>query len=343
MGKEDKASSKKQKRWEGKEKVLNISIYVLTPLAGILALLSVGSFYIYSRCHIWVHSIFPNNTHDYAVGISVTLASLTGVILIFVAFLGQRLQLIYQQQELRDNRDEMKKSTTQLKKQARALNKQIKQMKEDSIVQTFFRILEQHFLIRNSVVFRLEEQTETGDKAFHLYFDHLINWMSGRIDAWKYPRDIVQADIFLKNHGYNWVPMRLELEGVWNLFFAMKEPEYPLLKNEVAFLIRTALRETSFGSYQRSYYYLFRYMMDNGLEKYLDAVEAGMGQWERVFLFYHIVTRFDVDERTDLKDWLIDHRFLSSIERKHLIFPSHMEWIYPIGSEPQFKEITQND
>jgi hypothetical protein len=77
-------------------------------------------------------------------------------------------------------------------------------------------------------------------------------------------------------------------------------------------------------------------MMINNLEEYLDAVDAGIGKYERSFLFYQIATRFEVDDRKDIKNWLMDHRFLANIEHKNLLSPKHIEFLYPIGSGSEF-------
>lgn len=317
---------------------LKSRITICLIFAILLAVGAIGSYVFYSLYPGKVFNWFPANPHDYANNLSVVMASLSGVLFVYIAFLGQRWQMLLQQQEIRDNRTEMKASTSELKIQAKALTEQISKMDRDFVHQNFFRILEQHFKTRDQVEF----SGKKGDQAFSHYFERLVRWVNNP-KGWHQYND----DQFLMKNGYEWYPKRPELGLIGDIdntkLKPTQDPKHDLNKFEVGFILRAILSEYGLGKYLRSCYFILEYMKENdqehGLSNYLNAVEAGMDQNERVFLLYQFINQFDVDGYKELKDWLIDKRFLASVQPKHLLDPRHMEWIYPIGSDPKYNKI----
>lgn len=302
----------------------------------ILAVIAIGLFGVYWFYPFIIYSVFPSNAHDYANTLPVVLASLSGIFFVYIAFLGQRWQMLYQQQEIRDNRTEMQNSTAQLKIQGDALTQQIGKMDRDFTHQNFFRILDQHFNTRD----RVRIIVNKGERSFEIFFQKLIFWIDDP-EGWHQDLDVSKQREFLFYNGFEWFPRRfgslfLGNEKTFKLRFP--DPKIKLNKNEIAFIIRAVMIEYEFETYLRSCYYLFDYMMKNTFSQYLVAVDAGMGTYERSFLFYLIATRFEVDGRIDLKHWLMDHRFLANIEPKQLLSPEHIELLYPIASDPYFKK-----
>ena len=189
------------------EKNLSRKINIFLILAIICAAVSLGSYVFYVLCPNMIANWFPNNTADYANAIPVVLASLSGIFFVYIAFLGQRWQMLFQQQEIRDNRKEMKASNKELRIQAEALTNQIRRMDRDFIHQNFFRILEQHFKTRDRLSFSNFENWEmnlllkvhcltnySGEKTFLGMTRYLLNWIDDEIGCnrglmlskWKY-------------------------------------------------------------------------------------------------------------------------------------------------------------
>lgn len=73
-------------------------------------------------------------------GVSGTFAALAGIFFIYVAFLGQRLQILFQKQELEMNRQELKETREEIKGQKEQLELQNKQFQIQSFESTFFRL-----------------------------------------------------------------------------------------------------------------------------------------------------------------------------------------------------------
>ena len=178
-------------------------------------------------------------------------------------------------------------------------------MKNDSIVQTFFRILEQQLKIRDSVFFQHADESGTGDKAFYIYFNYIHGNMSK------------------KNQGtvLN-VPRKID-------------PTINDSTDYVKSIFNHFSKPYRFDTYRRHSYFLFEYMKDNRLEAYLIAVESSMGKWEMVCFFYSLVAHFEGDDRGELKEWLIRNQFLKNLKRSDLIAPHHMDILYPKDSETQ--------
>jgi hypothetical protein len=318
-------------------KGLRLKINTFFVFAIVFAVAALGVYAGFLFFPTEVDDFFSGDGTDIVNGITVLFASLSGVLFVYIAFLGQQWQLIYQQQEIRDNRTEMKASTAELKIQAKALTEQINKMDRDFVHQNFFRILEQHFKTRD----RVEFSGRTGEEAFIFFFKRLVRWVN---DKGGWDRDI--DDQFLMKNGYEWYPKRPELGLIGDIdntkLKPTQDPKHDLNKFEVGFILRAILSEYGLGKYLRSCYFLLEYIKENDqehdLSNYLNAVEAGMDQNERVFLLYQLINQFDVDGYKELKDWLIEKRFLASVQPKHLLDPRHMEWIYPTERNPEYKK-----
>lgn len=315
-------------------------------IAVILGLLAIISFVFYAYFPGKIYNWFPANPHDYANNLSVILASLSGVLFVYIAFLGQRWQMLYQQQEIRDNRNEMKLSTEELKNQARALTDQISRMDRDFIHQNFFRILEQHFKTRDRLSYPKLENLEmnpksnkskstiyTGEETFIGLFRFLLKWIDDKEKGWHRKLTELQPEMFERMHGFKWIDRNTDFS-----FSAL--PELKLISptedvqrldiDQIQFLFRYILHEGEFDTYIRSIFYLLTYVKDNHhLKNYLKAIESGMGNQERVFMFYFLTTQFPLHGEDDLMVWLMENDFLFSIKEKELLDPLHKSLLYP--------------
>src|SRR5690606_36778948 len=78
-------------------------------------------------------------TGSYIGGFSAPFASLSGILFVYVAFLGQRLQIIYQQQDLRTNQKELQETRQELKGQKEQLELQNRHFENQAFESTFFK------------------------------------------------------------------------------------------------------------------------------------------------------------------------------------------------------------
>lgn len=90
------------------------------------------------HCKYWKES----DLGSFIGGVSGTFAALAGVFFIYVAFIGQRLQILFQKQELEMNRKELKETRKEIKGQKKQLRLQNKQFKIQSFESTFFKLID---------------------------------------------------------------------------------------------------------------------------------------------------------------------------------------------------------
>lgn len=335
-----------KKDLETQRDVLKKSIRNYLRLAWACIALAVLLFVFYAFCPFYIYNLFPVNTHDYAIAIPVLLASIAGVFFVYIAFLGQRWQMLYQQQEIRDNRQEMQNSTLELKNQAEALTNQIRRMDRDFIHQNFFRILEHHFKTRDRLTYsnyentrknldstkRFELKTYSREETFIGLIRFLLHWIDDVDKGWNRQLSGSQFEMFKRRHGFEWVDKNsnFKIADLPNLKFISLGSEYPPInRTQIQFLFRYILSEFEFDSYIRSIFYLLKYVKENNLPNYLKAIESGMGNQERVFMFYFLTTQFELRNELDLMNWLMENNFLFSIEEKELLDPLHKSLLYP--------------
>ena len=86
---------------------LEISIKWFKRSAFLLIIVGFACIYVVHWQNENVHPMQWNEVGDFLGGTMVGIWSLAGLILIYVAFLGQKQQMIYQQQELQLKRDDL--------------------------------------------------------------------------------------------------------------------------------------------------------------------------------------------------------------------------------------------
>lgn len=127
----------------GQKSKLNSDIILFTRIGAVSALIAVIPL-------IWAlvevlgnHAFFKENElGDFIGGTSGTFASFAGLAFVYVAFLGQRLQILMQQEELELNRQEMKDTRIEIQGQKEQLVLQNKQFQRQSFESVFFSLIE---------------------------------------------------------------------------------------------------------------------------------------------------------------------------------------------------------
>lgn len=310
--------------------------------------LAAVSFYLLSVIKpLTVQRFFPQSMPEYVNGVSVVLASLSGVLFVYVAFLGQRWQMLFQQQEIRDNRKEIRFSSRELRGRIELLAGQVVQVDGDLICQTFFKMLNDWCLAREAVRYaprfhRPDRQNGTNagknyvatrENAFACFLKDLIYWVDDEERGWKRPMDLPKQKQFFLENGYAWQAPPSgpgPIGDVANLRLQTgRDSRSQLTKGELTFLIRAVHDRKAFDTYLRSGFHLFFFIMDKNLAQYLPMVEGGMGRHERRFWFYQLATQFEGKERIKTKEWLQHYGFLAWISKKELLSPEHASFFGP--------------
>jgi hypothetical protein len=83
-----------------------------------------------------------NELGDFIGGTSGTFASFAALAFVYVGFLGQQLQILFQQEELEMNRQELKETREEIRGQKEQLELQNRQFEKQSFENVFFNLLE---------------------------------------------------------------------------------------------------------------------------------------------------------------------------------------------------------
>lgn len=88
---------------------------------------------------------------DYTGGVVASTWSLAGLFIIFVAFLGQKQQILHQKMELKYNQFEVKATRKELEGQKEQMIEQNKTLKQQRFETTFFQMVNLHHQIVNGI------------------------------------------------------------------------------------------------------------------------------------------------------------------------------------------------
>lgn len=179
----DKTRSKKDL------KKLENSIKWFKGSAFILIILGASCLYIVHYQNENVHPMQWNEVGDFLGGTMVGIWSLAGLIFIYVAFLGQKQQMIYQQEELslnredlKLNRDEIKQTNKALKLQSQEMAKQNETIKRQQFESLFFNMIDTHLKIVSDIdIIKRGQGTFTGRDVFvYCFKDQLGGFSEGK-------------------------------------------------------------------------------------------------------------------------------------------------------------------
>jgi len=161
---------------------------------------------------------------------------------------------------------------------------------------------------------------------------HLLYWIDDRKNGWFREMKGVESDQFYKIYGFRWIDRgtKYDLSNLSVLKFLSRPEDFEGLNTvQIQFIFRVILSEGHFDSYLRSNFYLLNYIKTHNLTQYFIAIEAGMGNHERIFMFYFLTTQMDLHNQTELKEWLMENNFLFSVKEEELLDPEHKSLLYP--------------
>jgi|TARA_R100000479_G_scaffold51000_2_gene23951 hypothetical protein len=126
---------------------LEASIKWFKAIAFGLIILGFACLYVVHWQNENVEPMQWNEVGDFLGGTMVGIWSLAGLVFIYVAFLGQKQQMIYQQQELDLNRQEIKQTNETLQLQQREMAVQNETAKRQQFENLFFNMIDTHLKI----------------------------------------------------------------------------------------------------------------------------------------------------------------------------------------------------
>ena len=141
--------------------------------------IGIAGFVIHTLGLNWNLSLYG----DYVGGVVASTWSLAGLFIIYVAFLGQKQQLIQQKLELKYNQFEVRATRKELEAQKGQMIEQNKTLKQQRFENTFFQILNLHHQIINSTEVKNKEYSHRGRDSFKFIYESFKKHMENKIKS----------------------------------------------------------------------------------------------------------------------------------------------------------------
>ncbi len=254
----------KQAKLEPELENLKIKIQRFTNWAWFLVILGFIIMLFGVTCFIFpkiLHALTLNELGDYFAGSVASVWSLAGLFFIYVAFLGQKQQLINQQIELLFSQGEVKATRFELEGQKEQLIIQNQTLTEQRFENTFFQLLSLHHQIVGDLDIRSNKSIiNQGRDVFKYRYDQLFRNLRGI-------KSLEQInEIYIGNYK-NW---QLDFGHYFrNLYHIIKFIHFSNIKDKYKY--------TSFARAQLSSHELlmlfYNCLSENGNEKFKPLIE----------------------------------------------------------------------
>lgn len=223
---------------------------------------------------------------DFYGGSVASLWSLAALLFIFVAFLGQKQQLINQQREVRYNQFELKATRLELLRQREQLQEQNATLRQQRFENTFFQLMNMHNSIVNDMDIVSEGmENETGSDCFHIIYHEF------------------RRSVKLSFPSTEW-ESREVMERAWLDFYKRYESEI--------------------GHYIRNLYHILKFVNQSQLDNatvYSKFVRSSLSSDELLVLFYNCHTMLGRDK---FKPLIEKFNLFKNMPTDELISTSHL-------------------
>lgn len=224
---------------------------------------------------------------DFMAGTVASVWSLAGLFFIYVAFLGQKQQLLNQQLELMYSQLEVKYTRLELAGQKKELKEQNKTLRRQRFENTFFQLLQNHQDIVNGLDIQRRKNSEyqtiaQGRDCFSNFYKSLTSRIKTVID-------------------FN------QMEEIYIEFYNQ--------------------RQSDLGHYFRNLYHILKFVTeapeleDEERTKYTNLLRALLSSYELVLLFYNGLGRFGWNK---LKPLLEKFSMLKNMDRSLIFQDEHL-------------------
>ena len=159
MGKADREKSHEEAKLESR-----ISFFTF---AGWL-LVGVGSVF-FGYGIINANNLTLNEVGDFVSGTVGSLWALAGLFFIYVAFLGQKVEMLYQREELGLTREELSATREELKGQREQMAIQNENLRKQNFENTFFQLVHLH----NEIISGITSGDKQGRECFKIFYEHI--------------------------------------------------------------------------------------------------------------------------------------------------------------------------
>jgi hypothetical protein len=253
-------------------------------------------------CYVFpsvIEELSLNELGDFYAGSVASSWSLAGLFFIYVAFLGQKQQLINQQIELLFNQGELKATRIELSGQREQLFEQNKTFKQQRFENTFFQLLANHMSTVNSIDIR-QKSDQTGEYSISAQGKDCFKIFYNRF----YKKCKTKAGKVSKIFDVNELNMKDVLQSYMEFF---------------------TQNQADLGHYFRNMYHILKFINEEDIiknkKRYSNLLRAHLSSYELSILFYNGLGDYGTEK---FKPLIEQFSFLKNLDIDLIISREHI-------------------
>ncbi len=281
------------KKLENKIKIYTNWAWTFVIIGFVVAVIGLLCFFIPSISG----DLSLNELGDYFAGTVASSWSLAGLFFIYVAFLGQKQQLINQQIEMQYSQAEIKATRFELAGQKEQLVEQNKTFRMQRFENTFFSLLANHSTIVNDIDIRRQDPTTL---KFSITAQGKDCFMTFYNDLYGGCRILAKQNSINQNE----LSISLTLQSYAAMF---------------------KLNQADLGHYFRNLYHILKFIFEEpeltNKKRYSNLLRAQLSSFELILLFYNCLSYNGIEK---FKPYIEHFDFLKNLEPILLINTNHV-------------------
>jgi hypothetical protein len=246
--------------------------------------------------------------------------SLAGLILIYVAFLGQRKAILRQEEEIALNRVELRESRSELAGQRKQLEEQSETFRIQQFESTFFQLLSLHHQNVSSTDIVVPARRRLGVEAKLIGDSEPERVLHGR-------------DCFREMYDRFATGFQLEVKEY--------PDKHPLEQLQTAYLSFYERYESDLGHYFRNLYTMIKFVKQSSIidkRRYTNMVRAQLSAYELLLLFYNCLNIYGNEKFKPLAE---EFHLFKNMPRARVLSESHLAYFRPSAYQGSENEDNQ--
>lgn len=239
---------------------------------------------------------------DFMSGTVASIWSLAGLFFIYVAFLGQKQQLLNQQLEIMYSQLEVKYTRLELAGQKKEMSKQNKTLKQQKFENTFFQMLNLFHSITNSLEIRRNVDKEiiySGRDCFKYFVKELEKEEAKFIESLNHIDNITSFNNPSESSTLN----LKQIQDIYDIVYQK--------------------HKSNLSHYFRTLYHIVKFIDESEIKnkrKYISITRAQLSSYEQVLLYYNCIHQ---NGNKRFKPYIEKYSLLHNIDANELLDDSH--------------------